>query len=87
MIGVILLLVTAVAAFVIDWAGRRVLLILSGALTTSALVTLGTYYYITHAEIVLHGTKPTHLWIPLCSCLVYLFGFSLGIGPIPWVLM
>ncbi|CAG7836452.1 unnamed protein product [Allacma fusca] len=85
--GLALVVFCTICAILVDRVGRRLLLIFSGTITTAALATLGTYYFITHAQIVPPGKNPSHGWIPVSSFFGYVFGFSLGIGPLPWVVM
>ncbi|KAG0709479.1 Facilitated trehalose transporter Tret1-1 [Chionoecetes opilio] len=43
-------------------------------------VALGVFFYLKE-----HGDAPE--WLPLTSLIVFIVAFSLGYGPIPWVLM
>ena len=47
------------------------------------LFTFGTFFYVkaTGVDVTAFG------WIPLMSLIVYVIGFSLGFGPIPWLMM
>jgi len=46
------------------------------------LGTLGTFFYVrTLMDVTDFG------WVPLVSFVVYVIGFSLGFGPIPWLMM
>ena len=78
-VGVIHVVGSAVAVLVVDRIGRKKLLILSEFLITVCLCTLGTHFY----RIELGLFSPA--WIPLASLVIYALAFSLGMGPLPWV--
>lgn len=48
-----------------------------------ALICLGLFFYMKNggANVEAYG------WLPLSSFVVYVVGFSLGFGPIPWLMM
>lgn len=82
-IGVVNFISTFVAAAVIDKLGRKMLLYISGVSMCITLFSLGTFFYVKAggADVSSFG------WIPLVSLIVYVVGFSLGFGPIPWLMM
>ncbi|XP_054266186.1 facilitated trehalose transporter Tret1-2 homolog isoform X4 [Macrosteles quadrilineatus] len=85
---IIIALVNLVTVFVssalIDRLGRKILLYLSGSLMTVTITSLGIYFYFREYTSV----DMDHLgWIPLVSFIVYIIGFSIGFGPIPWLMM
>lgn len=47
------------------------------------LGTLGTFFYFKNsgADVSEYG------WLPLVSFVIYVIGFSLGFGPVPWLMM
>lgn len=50
----------------------------------TTLFTLGAFFYIKENHIY----DVTSIgWLPLVSFVVYVIGFSLGFGPIPWLMM
>lgn len=76
-------LATGIASCVlIDKAGRRVLLMASGILLTLSSVTFGLFYYLNQVHHM-DNIK----WLSLTSVTVYMIGFFLGWGPIPWLTM
>lgn len=83
-VGVMQVVATFIASLTVDKLGRRALLMLSGAVMCICNIGLGIYFY-------LHDAKSdyiTHLsWLPILSLCVYIIAFSLGLGPIPWVLV
>ncbi|CAB3239916.1 unnamed protein product [Arctia plantaginis] len=75
---------TFVATALIDLAGRKVLLIISSVIMTIMLTILGSYFYVkynTEIDVASLG------WLPLTCIMIYLLGFSLAFGPIPWLMM
>ncbi|KAL3685403.1 hypothetical protein R1sor_003425 [Riccia sorocarpa] len=86
-LGSIQVFMTAVAASLMDKAGRRLLLMVSaGGLAVSAFL-VGFSFYL--QEQLSH---PSHMdtfisMLSLISMLVYIISFSLGMGAIPWIIM
>lgn len=83
LVGVVQVLFTAVAAVIMDRAGRKLLLIISGSSMALSTAAFGVYFYL------LEQPQPqTQLaWLALLSMGVFITGFALGWGPIPWLLM
>jgi MFS family permease len=74
---------TFVAMTVVDKAGRRVLLIISAVVMSLSFFGLGLYLDQSHKVY-----KDSILsWLPLILIALYISAFSLGFGPIPWVVM
>ncbi|XP_003480656.1 solute carrier family 2, facilitated glucose transporter member 8 isoform X1 [Sus scrofa] len=100
-VGVIQVLFTAVAALVMDRAGRRVLLTLSGVVMVFSTSAFGTYFKLTqdgpsnssHVHLLAPvSVEPTDAsvglaWLAVGSVCLFIAGFALGWGPIPWLLM
>ncbi|KAK3925731.1 Facilitated trehalose transporter Tret1 [Frankliniella fusca] len=80
-IGVVNFLSTFVATILIDRLGRKVLLYVSSVAMTLTLGTLGGFFYARSVETTWPG------WIPLACLVVYVVGFSVGFGPVPWLMM
>ncbi|XP_026199472.1 solute carrier family 2, facilitated glucose transporter member 8 [Anabas testudineus] len=101
-VGLIQVVFTAVAALIMDKAGRKVLLIISGVAMAISTTAFGVYFYMItkmHKNPSLSfmmldvqskvGEEPhTDLaWLALASMGVFITGFALGWGPIPWLVM
>ncbi|KAM5145476.1 solute carrier family 2, facilitated glucose transporter member 8 [Mantella aurantiaca] len=97
-VGLIQVVFTAVAALIMDKAGRKILLIISGTIMTVSAALFGVYFKITempthNASSVVHVTAMAessgeHLaWLPLASMALFISGFAIGWGPIPWLVM
>lgn len=68
---------------VIDRVGRKVLLNLSGFFMAISLGALGVFFLLQHLNY-----DVTHLgWLPLATFIVYIIAFSIGYGPIPWLMV
>ncbi|KAG5314127.1 PREDICTED: facilitated trehalose transporter Tret1-like isoform X1 [Acromyrmex echinatior] len=82
-IGIVNFISTFVAASVIDKLGRKMLLYISAVLMALTLFSLGGFFYVRsmNVDVTAFG------WLPLVSLIVYVIGFSLGFGPIPWLMM
>uniref|UniRef100_A0A0A9XL62 Facilitated trehalose transporter Tret1 n=1 Tax=Lygus hesperus TaxID=30085 RepID=A0A0A9XL62_LYGHE len=83
-VGLVNMAATLVATFLIDRLGRKMLLYISSLLMAITAASLGSFFY--YKNVV--GADVTHIgWIPLASFVVFVVGFSLGAGPIPWLMM
>ena len=69
-------LVTGISCCLVDKLGRRTLLLLSLASMTLAATLMGLYF-------ALGAPSP----IALVALIIYISGFSIGLGPVPWLLM
>ncbi|KAK9522034.1 hypothetical protein VZT92_018527 [Zoarces viviparus] len=99
-VGLIQVVFTGVAALIMDRAGRKILLIISGVLMAISTTAFGVYFYLMSR---LHSTGSLGLagiqsqagveahadlaWLALASMAVFITGFALGWGPIPWLVM
>ncbi|KAJ9581436.1 hypothetical protein L9F63_023368 [Diploptera punctata] len=82
-IGIVQVLATYASTLLVDRAGRRILLLLSSTVMGSCLTILGFYFH-----FQTQGYDVTSLsWLPLASVALFLVLFSLGFGPIPWIMM
>ncbi|KAK4875277.1 hypothetical protein RN001_011699 [Aquatica leii] len=80
--GAVQVIATYVATVLIDKAGRRILLVLSGGIMSVCLATLAVYYYLQQQQYDLS----CFYFVPLSCVAVYLIVFSIGLGPIPWMI-
>ncbi|KAH8372874.1 hypothetical protein KR009_007010 [Drosophila setifemur] len=82
-VGVVNFLAIFIATLLIDRAGRKILLYVSNIAMIITLFVLGGFFY-----CKAHGPDVSHLgWLPLSCFVIYILGFSLGFGPIPWLMM
>jgi len=75
---------TLVAMMIVDKAGRRVLLIVSAVVMSISFFSLGLYLEMSYKKVYKDSILS---WIPLILIALYISAFSLGFGPIPWVVM
>lgn len=75
-------LATYLSTILIDRTGRRVLLFISSSMMSICLGCLSFYFYIAERS---YGYL--HFSIPILSVAVYITVFSLGFGPIPWMML
>lgn len=84
-VSVIQVVGTLISCLLTDKFGRKFLLILSGIFMCLSLASMSTYFFL------LSGKGSDFVssvgWLPLVSILIFVIAFSIGFGPIPWVLM
>lgn len=68
----------------VDRLGRKILLVLSSLFMTLMLVALGIYFYLLENE---SESVKSLAWLPLTSLCVHLIAYSIGYGPLPWLLL
>ncbi|KFM79517.1 Facilitated trehalose transporter Tret1, partial [Stegodyphus mimosarum] len=74
---------TAISGMLMDKAGRKVLFTISGSFMTLSLIVLGLHNLLStrcEMDMTLFG------WVPLVSFVIYMSAFSIGYGPIPFVI-
>ncbi|XP_022914749.1 facilitated trehalose transporter Tret1-2 homolog isoform X3 [Onthophagus taurus] len=83
-VGVVNFIATFIATILIDKVGRKVLLYISGSVMTLTIIILGIYFYLlkNYDELV-----ESIGWLPLTCLVLYVLGFSLGFGPVPWLML
>ncbi|XP_017499831.3 solute carrier family 2, facilitated glucose transporter member 8 isoform X1 [Manis javanica] len=100
-VGIIQVLFTAMAALIMDRAGRRLLLVLSGVVMVFSTSAFGAYFKLTqggpsnssHMELLAPiSVEPASAslglaWLAVGSVCLFTAGFAVGWGPIPWLLM
>lgn len=82
-VGLVNFISTFIATVLIDRAGRKILLYISNIAMIITLVILGTYFYLQEVDYDVSSFG----WLPLASFVIYVLGFSLGFGPIPWLML
>ncbi|EDV98180.1 facilitated trehalose transporter Tret1 [Drosophila grimshawi] len=79
LIGVVQVFATIVAILLIEKAGRKLLLLISAAVMAITTFVMGLYFQILMEKNV--G------WLPVLAISLFIIGFSLGFGPVPWLIM
>ncbi|KAF2895000.1 hypothetical protein ILUMI_11170 [Ignelater luminosus] len=82
-VGIVNFVSTFIATILIDRLGRKVLLYISSVSMIITLGILGGYFYLTEVSEAISG----YGWVPLASFVIYVLGFSLGFGPVPWLML
>ncbi|KAK1136083.1 hypothetical protein K0M31_000652 [Melipona bicolor] len=83
LVALVQLVMSGVAALIVDRAGRKPLLMISTSVMSVSLIALGYYFHQKDG-----GNDVSSLgWLPLVSLIVFMVAFSIGLGPIPWMLM
>lgn len=77
---------TFVSSLIIDRLGRKVLLITSGVTMSICTTLLGMYFSLKDHSLVSDHTLAALGFLPIVSLCVFMIMFSLGLGPIPWVI-
>lgn len=82
-VGVIQVVVTFISTLIVDRLGRRLLLMISDSVMAICTLLLGVYFFLKD-----RGDDTSSLgWLPLTSVCVFIVVFSLGYGPIPWMMV
>lgn len=82
-VAVVQVVVTVVAAMLVERAGRKILLLQSSAVMGMCLAMLGVFFHLKDGGTDVSGIG----WLPLVSLVMFIVSFSLGYGPIPWMMM
>ncbi|XP_054895629.1 solute carrier family 2, facilitated glucose transporter member 8 [Poeciliopsis prolifica] len=87
-VALIQVVFTGIAAVIMDRAGRKVLLVISGVAMMISTTAFGVYFYLTPKVPGGAPAPPADLtWLALASMAVFIAGFAIGWGPIPWLIM
>ncbi|XP_017082311.1 facilitated trehalose transporter Tret1-2 homolog isoform X2 [Drosophila eugracilis] len=82
-VGVVQVIMTLCSSLLIEKAGRKILLLFSSTVMTVCLVMLGAFNTLQrHTEI-----SKSIGWLPLACVVLFIVSFSVGYGPIPWMMM
>lgn len=82
-IGVVNFVSTFIATAIIDRLGRKILLYISSVSMIITLSVLGSYLFIRDMKV----DVSSYGWLPLACLMLYVLGFSIGFGPIPWLML
>ncbi|KAH8294999.1 hypothetical protein KR018_005213 [Drosophila ironensis] len=82
-VGVVQVIMTLTSSLLIERAGRKMLLIFSSSVMTICLAILGAYFNMKDG-----GKDVSSIgWLPLLCVALFIISFSVGYGPIPWLMM
>lgn len=83
-IGVVQVVATFVSVMIVDKAGRKLLLIISSCVMAICTICLGIYFYMQKQD---EASVADISWLPLASLILFIACFSLGFGPVPWLML
>ncbi|KAL5099445.1 hypothetical protein RYX36_003772 [Vicia faba] len=86
-VGVIQVIVTGITTWLVDKSGRRILLIISSSIMTLSLFLVSTAFYL---EGITEKDSSLYSFLGILSVVglvTMVIGYSLGTGPIPWLIM
>lgn len=84
-IGVIQVVATFISTIVIEKLGRRILLLSSAVMMCICGVALGVFFYLKYKDNPDLDLIESISWLPLVSLCIFIVAFSVGFGPIPWI--
>ncbi|XP_055379051.1 facilitated trehalose transporter Tret1-2 homolog isoform X2 [Condylostylus longicornis] len=84
LVGVMQVIATTVSVLVVDRLGRRILLLISGAVMAICTILLGVYFYMKSNDA---SSVQGLGWLPVTCLCLFIIVFSLGYGPVPWLMM
>lgn len=73
-----------ISATIFDKFGRKILLIISGSVMAMCTILLGTYFHMMSKD---EHSVENMSWLPLFSLILFIIMFSMGYGPMPWLMM
>ncbi|XP_065362596.1 facilitated trehalose transporter Tret1-2 homolog isoform X2 [Calliphora vicina] len=83
-VGIMQVIATFVSVMVVDKLGRRILLLASSSVMAIATTAMGVYFYMKQQD----EASVTNLgWLPVSSLCIFIIMFSIGFGPVPWLMM
>ncbi|XP_063703886.1 facilitated trehalose transporter Tret1-like [Culicoides brevitarsis] len=82
-VGIIQVVATFISSIIVDKLGRRLLLLLSIVLMGICLAGLGIFFNLKDNEDAV--VESLH-WLPVTSLCIFIIAFSLGFGPVPWLM-
>jgi sugar porter (SP) family MFS transporter len=85
-IGVIQVIAALVSSFIVDKVGRRTLLMLSALVMCVCTTALGVFFFLKEQPEPNTNILEAISWLPLLSLSLFIVAFSLGFGPIPWMM-
>lgn len=83
-VGVMQVIATFVSTLVVDKLGRRILLLASIGVMTICTILLGVFFVMQTND---KDSVENLGWLPIVAMSVFIILFSLGFGPIPWMMV
>lgn len=86
MVGAFQVVATFVSSLIVDKLGRRILLLGSDFLMALSTLLLGIYFSLQDRNLADKDTLSDIGFLPVLALCVFIVVFSLGFGPIPWMI-
>ncbi|KAL1369702.1 hypothetical protein HN51_000071 [Arachis hypogaea] len=86
-LGAIQVSMTGITVWLLDRSGRKLLLIVSTSIMTISLLLIATTFYLEEVVSYDSNLHTTLELLSIASIVAMIIGFSLGTGPIPWIIM
>lgn len=83
-VGVMQVIATFIASLVVDKLGRRILLLMSISVMAICTILLGVFFFLKQGD---PASVESLGWLPIVSLSLFIVMFSLGFGPIPWMMI
>lgn len=85
-VAVMQVIATFISSLIVDKAGRKVLLIGSTLVMSISCLLLGLFFSLKYRTAIDSNTMNSLGFLPVLSLCLYIIAFSLGLGPIPWII-
>lgn len=86
MVGCFQVLATFLSTVLVEKLGRKVLLLISDIGMVGCLVIVGIFIAGIERKFMSKETLNSWGWLPIAAVCIYIAVFSIGLGPIPWLL-
>ncbi|XP_037813161.1 facilitated trehalose transporter Tret1 isoform X2 [Lucilia sericata] len=83
-VGIMQVIATFISVMVVDKLGRRILLLASSSVMAISTIAMGVYFYMKEND---RDSVANLGWLPVSSLCVFIIMFSIGFGPVPWLMM
>lgn len=83
-VGVMQVVATFIASLVVDKLGRRILLLASDSIMALCTLVLGIYFFMKSNDA---DSVENIGFIPIVALCVFIVSFSIGFGPVPWLMV
>nr|CAH7725352.1 unnamed protein product [Callosobruchus chinensis] len=84
-IGVVQVVATVFAAWSMDKLGRKMLLCISCGVMGLSCILLGLFFSLKNHEVLDEDGIKSIGFLPILAMILFIVGFSVGLGPIPWL--
>lgn len=85
-VGAVQFAATLISSTIVDKLGRRILLLISASIMAICLMLLGIYFRLQDYKLISPEELKSIGFLPILSLSIFIIVFSLGFGPIPWLI-